>query len=50
MSLLRNLGSELLWLAAAGVFAAFFWKVALGVEVVAALITITLMEVERRFR
>ena len=50
MSFMRSLGAEILWLGGAGAAAFYFWKTVLAIEVVAALITITLMEVERRFR
>lgn len=50
MEAARHLGAEVLWLAATGAVAFFFWKTVLTIEVAAALITLTLMQVERRFR
>ena len=50
MKPLTNLLAEALWLGAAGTFAFFFLKTFLAIEVVALVITVALMVVERNFR
>jgi len=50
MSVLRNFTAEVLWLGVAGVTAWSFPKTFLTAQLVAAAITITMMQVERHFR
>lgn len=50
MSALRHVCVECLWLAAAGLALWCFPKTFVTVQIVAAAITITLMQVERHFR
>ena len=50
MAHLKNITAELLWLGGAALFAFFFLKTFLVIEIVALTITITLMQVERAFR
>jgi len=46
----RHFAAELLWLAAAGCAAWALPRTFLGIQLVAAAITVTLMQVERHFR
>ena len=50
MSNARHVTAELLWLAAAGAAAWTFPKTFIAIQVVAAAITLTMMQVERHFR
>ena len=50
MKSLANLFAEVLWLGGAGAFAFFFLKTFLAIEVVALVITLALIVVERNFR
>ncbi len=50
MSTLRHFSAEILWLATAGIAAWTFPKTFIAIQIVAGVITITMMQVERHFR
>ncbi len=50
MAQLKNILAELLWLGSAAAFGYFFLKTFLAIEIIALVITVTLMQVERAFR